>query len=238
MQSTFSPANTFAVLMALSLGACLFSAGGKGGSGDSGDWGWGGTSSSEEDAHDHDHHDQNHGHEHDDDLITTVVLTFEDASSGERFVYRWADPTGDGSEVQFDDILLDSGAEYDLTVQVLDELEDPAVDLTPEIADHGDEYQFFFTGDGISGPASSSAAPLLVHEYADSDANGLPIGLANTMSVVASGAGELGVTLRHMPMEDGQPTKVEGLTEWVAEDGFSGMPGYNEFQVYFSVEVD
>lgn len=73
--------------------------------------------------------------------------------------------------------------------------------------------------------------------YADEDDDGLPIGLNNQVETLALGTGELVVTLRHLVPEDGQPTKVAGLDTLVAEDGFSAIPGGNDVQVVFPVEV-
>ena len=97
---------------------------------------------------DHDHHD----HEH--EVITTVELTFTPQTGGDAVVATWADREDDGNPVVDDIVLNILDAEvYDLSVSFWNELEDPAEDVTPEIADEADEHQVFFTSS--------------VHKYAD-----------------------------------------------------------------------
>ena len=101
--------------------------------------------------HDHDHHDH--------EVMTTVILTFTAQGSGEVVEARWADPEDDGSPV-IDDIALLDSEDYDLTLSILNELEDPAEDLTPEILEEAAEHQVFFVGSAVAGPSGggSSAA--------------------------------------------------------------------------------
>ena len=187
----------------------------------------------EDDHHDHDHH----GHEH--EVMTTVILTFTPSTDGaEDLVFTWADPESDGSPV-VDDIVLENGVDYAVGVQIWNELEDPAEDVTPEIADEDDEHQTFFTGSAVEGPATGANADAVVtHAYADSDRNGLPLGLENEISAVAVGSGDLTFTLRHMPPESGNAVKVEGLAEAVAEGGFSAIGGADDIQITYSLTVE
>jgi len=187
----------------------------------------------EDDHHDHDHH----GHEH--EVMTTVILTFTPSTDGaEDLVFTWADPENDGSPV-VDDIVLANGVDYAVGVQIWNELEDPAEDVTPEIADEDDEHQTFFTGSAVEGPATGANADAVVtHAYADSDRNGLPLGLENEISAVAVGSGDLTFTLRHMPPESGNAVKVEGLAEAVAEGGFSAIGGADDIQITYSLTVE
>lgn len=233
MDTTVRRTDLLVVVMTIGLGACLFGSG-KGGSGDSGMLpGWADEDAGSSEASEHDHH---HSEQHDIGSATTLVLSFEDPS-GASLDYRWSDPESDGSPV-VDDVILTEGISYDLTVHVLNEAEDPVEDHTPEIEDSGTNYQFFFTGSAVFGPASSVSDAVLQHEYADTDANGLPLGIDNTMSVLRAGTGELTVTLRNFPLDDGQLTKQSGLAEQVAEDGFSSLPGDNEIKVSFAIRVD
>lgn len=188
---------------------------------------YGDDDSSGEASHEH--------HEH--EVITTVVLTFESGTSGEGIEVSWADPENDGSP-SVDDILLSNGTVYDVSVQFLNESEIPGEDLTPKIVDEEDEHQLFFTGSGVSGPASDSSSALVQHAYADQDASALPIGLVNTFTTIATGTETLTVTLRHLPYEDGHATKTAGLASDVAEDGFSAIPGANDVQIDFDLTVE
>ena len=144
------------------------------------------------DDDDHDHEDS------DNEVITTVVLTFTPDGGGTDLDFTWADPEDDGSPV-IDDIVLPT-RDYTLAVGFLNELEDPAEEITEEIEDEDDMHQVFFTGSGVEGPATSTnAAAVVMHTYADTDASGNPVGLSNDIATVQAGAGELIVTLRHMP---------------------------------------
>jgi hypothetical protein len=79
---------------------------------------------------------------------------------------------------------------------------------------------------------------VIAHNYADSDSGGLPLGLSNTVDTLAWGSGELIVTLRHMPSEDGEPIKVVDLAEDVADNGFDAIGGETDLQVTFDIEVE
>ena len=184
--------------------------------------------------------DDNHG------LVTTVVLNFTPTDGGDTLSFEWSDPNNDGNPV-VDDIVLPDGedhdhhhaATYDVTVEVWNDLEDPAEDVTPDILDQADLHQFFFTGTAVEGPATgTNDSAILTHAYADTDANGNPVGLENTFTTADLGTGELRVTLRHMPEEDGAPVKVAGLADEVAANGFGGIGGGNDIDVTFEVEVE
>lgn len=190
-----------------------------------------------DDDHDHDH---NHG------LTTSLILNFTPASGGETLSFAWSDPENDGDPI-VDDILLPDASDHDhhdaetytLDIEVWNELEDPAEDVTLEIAELDDEHQFFFTGSAVEGPATGTNSEAIIeHAYADSDADGLPVGLTNTITTLDWGSGELTVTLRHMPPESGEPVKVEGLADDVASGGFSAIGGDNDIQVTFNIEVE
>jgi len=186
----------------------------------------------EGDGHDHQHHDHNHG------LSTSLYLELTPRSGGDVLSFAWSDPENDGDPV-IDDVLLADGEIYDLGLAVWNELEDPAEDVTVEISDDAEEHQFFFTGDAVQGPATGENADAIVeHAYADTDANGAPVGLENTLAAIAAGSGSLVVTLRHIPPEDGNAVKTEGLAEAVAADGLGAIPGENDIQVEFPVTVE
>ena len=191
-----------------------------------------------------DDHDHSHSHSH--GLATSVVLHLSPTDGGEALSFAWSDPEGDGDPV-IDSILLPDGSdepdhagrEYALDIEVLNELEDPVEDVTAEIEDEGEAHQFFFTGSAVQGPATGDNADALVeHAYADEDVDGLPLGLSNTLTTLAHGERELTLTLRHLPPEDDQATKTEGLAEDVAEGGFAAIPGENDIEITFPIEVE
>jgi len=185
------------------------------------------------------HCDDNHG------LATTVVLTFTPTAGGEALTFTWSDPEDDGDPLVVDIVLPDGSDDdqhearaYTLGIEVLNELEDPTEDVTVEIADQAEVHQFFFTGSAVVGPASDSPNAVISQAYADADENGLPLGLENTIETVDRGSGELTITLRHMPAEDGSPVKTADLAEQVASDGFGDIGGGNDIDVDFNIEVE
>ncbi|MBJ94849.1 MAG: hypothetical protein CMP23_10315 [Rickettsiales bacterium] len=185
------------------------------------------------DVDDHDHHDH-HDHEH--EVMTTVILTFTAQGSGEIIEARWADPEADGSPV-IDSIALLDSENYDLAISILNELEDPAEEVTPEIAEEELEHQLFFVGSAVSGPAGTGSSAVVTHAYDDTDSEGNPIGLANTITTDATGSGVMTVVLRHMPYQDGNSVKTGSLAADVAANGIDALPGASDFEVDFDLEV-
>lgn len=154
------------------------------------------------------------------EVITTVELTLD----GETYV--WADIEQDGSPL-VDDIVLAADSTYTLDVRFLNELEDPAEDITEEVDAESHEHQLFFTTDGP-----------FTYAYDDADANGLPVGLSGTLSTGSAGTGMLGVLLRHLPEQDGAAQKVAGLEDTFAADGPSALPGGSDADVSFAITVE
>ena len=175
-------------------------------------------------------------HHHHHEVITTITLSLtSEAGSTEDF--SWTDVELDGSPI-IDDVVLTEGMNYTLSVSLLNEQEDPAEDITEEISDEADEHQFFFTGSGVEGPATGDNANALVeHAYADSDPNGLPLGMDNELHVLMTGSSEMEVTLRHMPLEDGNTIKNANLADTVATEGFDAIGGDNDFSIVFPLIV-
>ena len=108
----------------------------------------------------HDHHGHDHdGHNHDpNEVMTTLNLTFTPDGEGDPVMATWADPEQDGMP-KIDTITLEEGKTYTLTIEVLNELEMPS-DVTKELLDELDE-QFFFTGESVASPASTSTAAII-----------------------------------------------------------------------------
>lgn len=178
------------------------------------------------------------GTENENEVITTVELEFVPVGGGDAVIASWADPENDGSPV-ITPIELSDASDYTLSVAFLNELADPAEDITAEVEDEGAEHQVFFTGAGVSGPAAGDNAGALISQaYADQDENGLPIGLVNDIVTLAAGSGgELTVSLRHMPPESDAAVKVAGVAEQVAAGGFESIGGDNDVQVTFELNV-
>lgn len=172
------------------------------------------------------------------EVITTVTLTFTPAGGGTPVVVAYDDPDGDGGAAPTIDALgLVAGTTYDTTVRFQNKLETPAEEITDEIRDEADQHQLFFTGSAVDGPATANPGAPLVHAYADTDANLLPIGLANTFTVGSGTPGELTVTLRHMPPVNGAAVKTAAAAMTVRDGGFAALGGETDAQVTFQVAI-
>jgi hypothetical protein len=180
--------------------------------------------------------EHDHDHDHDHEVLTTVILNFTDDAAGTTESFEWADPEDDGDPV-IDAILLTDGSSYTLDVELWNELEDPAEDVTSEIGDEADEHQFFFTGSAVQGPATGTNDEAIVEHSYDDDDGVLPLGLENSVTTLGMGSGEFVVTLRHLPEENGAAVKVAGLAEDVAAGGFGSIGGANDIQVTFDLTV-
>lgn len=172
------------------------------------------------------------------EVITTVTLEFTPEGGGESISAAWDDPDGDGGDPPaIDPITLADGTTYTVAIGFENRLEDPPEVITEEVDDESDEHQIFFTGSAVNGPASDEPDAPLTHSYDDEDANGLPIGLANTI-VAAAGSGDLTVTLRHLPPVNGSAVKSASLADDVKASGFGDLPGTTDAQVTFPATVE
>ena len=165
----------------------------------------------------------------DQELITTVTLTLT-PQGGAPIVAEVDDPDGDGGDPPtIDSIALVAGTTYAVTVGFQNRLETPPEEITDEVRDEAVDHQVFFTGAAIGAGVA--------HAYTDSDDNGLPIGLANTFVVTPGTAGDLVVTLRHMPPLNGTAVKTADAASKVAAGGFSAIGGETDAQVTFPVAI-
>lgn len=182
------------------------------------------------------HDDDDHDHDHENEVITSVILSFTPTAGGSATVFEVDDPDGDGGAAPtIDDIVLPPGS-YNLAVSFENRLATPIEDITEEIQDESDEHQIFFTGTAVNGPASDNVGAPIGQAYGDMDGDGKPIGLLNTVEVIA-GTGNLTVTLRHLPPINDAVAKVSGLAGQVQTGGFSGIGGSTDVQVTFPVDV-
>lgn len=124
------------------------------------------------------------------EVITTLRLTFTSVGGGETKVFNFVDADGDGGGAPVITAdTLSSDSTYSVAIEVLNESESPAEDITAEIVAEDEEHQFFFQVSGVNATIS----------YADADGNLRPIGLLTNWAMGAAGAGTVMVTLRHEP---------------------------------------
>jgi len=143
------------------------------------------------------------------EIITDLTLVFTNSSDPSDVVMASAqDPDGAGvQELEvLDAINLTAGAEYILTLEILNALDSEDIeDITEEIVEEADEHQFFFsfTEDAFANPngdgnIDNSSDPL---NYNDEDENGNPIGLSTswTTAATATADGTFTIVLQHQP---------------------------------------
>ena len=109
---------------------------------------------------------------------------------------------------------LTSGTSYSGSIQWLNEMEDPAEDITEEILEEDDEHQVFFSAAGVG----------MEFVYMDFDGNGNPLGTQFVLAPLGTGSGSVTITLVH------EPTKPN--------DGLDTAGGEIDIQTTFSVTVE
>lgn len=169
------------------------------------------------------------------EVITTVILTFTPDGGGAATVATFDDPDGDGGDAPTVDPVNLAAGSYALAVQFQNRLVTPPEEITDEVRGEQDDHLVLFTGSAVVGPATTSATGPLVQSYADQDGNGLPVGLASAI-VARSGAGQLTVTLRHLPPEE-PPGKSATTLDDVRDGGFAAIGGSTDAQVTFDAIV-
>lgn len=182
--------------------------------------------------------DDDHDHDHDHGATTRMELTFTPQGGGAAETFVWSDPEDDG-DPEIDPIVLTDGTTYDVDVTFWNDLEDEPEEVTPEVLEDATAHQVFFTGAAVQSPATGTQASAVIEQaYADTDENGDPLGLANTITTLQTGTGPLIVTLRHMPPENDSPVKTSTSAEDVAAGGFTAIGGDNDIQSEFDVTVE
>lgn len=192
-----------------------------------------------------DDHGDDDGHEHGEtEVISQVELTFTPASGGDAVTALFDDPDGEGGmSGSSDTITLTAGETYDLSIRFINALEDPAENITEEIEEEAEDHQVFIYGDGVMGPASTSAGALVTHAYADAESDyganaegdDLPVGLLSEIVADTAGTSELKVMLRHLPEQNGEVQKTSGLADEFASG--ASLPGEADTDVSFELVV-
>lgn len=146
-----------------------------------------------------------------DELITTVKLTLTPVEGGEKIVFLFTDLDGDGAKPPV--VIngkLKANTAYTTSINLLNELAKPAVDITEEIQTEKEAHQFFY----ISAPDLK-----LTTTYNDVDANNKPVGLLTKMQTEGASNGKLKISLIHEPnksaegVANGNPSKAGGETD-------------------------
>lgn len=147
--------------------------------------------------------------ENEEELITTVKLTFTEGTNS--FDVEWKDADGDGANTPVvDDIELEAGKTYAVSIELLNESVTPAESINSEVEEEALEHQLFYVvGGGLD----------LAVTYDDEDEEGNPVGLLTNFIAGEAGSGSLTIILRHEPVKtaggvaEGDPTNAGGETD-------------------------
>lgn len=138
------------------------------------------------------------------EVITTVTTTLTNGSN----VITLRSRDLDGDDGPTDPVVTVSGnlalnTTYTGSVTFLNEIANPIEDITAEVLAEGADHQLFFQAPTALGNFA----------YADTDANGKPIGLSFSLTTAAAASnGNLTVTLRHLPVKSAVGVATGNIT--------------------------
>ena len=158
------------------------------------------------------------------EVITTLILTLTPDGGGDVKTFYWQDLDGDGGDEPI--IIPDTLAintVYTGAVQLLNELENPAEDITEEVQseEEDEEHQFFYF--------TTVANLTIAYDPMDVDANGNPVGVDTQFTTGDAASGTLTVTLRHEPDKEGAGVSGGDITN---------AGGETDIEVEFEVDVE
>ena len=152
------------------------------------------------------------------EVITTlnVILIPEGGDVSNAITLNSRDLDGEGPNDAVVTISgdLQAGTTYNGTITLLNETETPAENITEEVAEENLEHQFFYT---IGGSLDATTT------YADTDANGNPLGILFTITAGSASTGNITFTLRHEPNKP--------------NNGLSDAGGETDIAVTFGVTI-
>ena len=146
------------------------------------------------------------------EVITTMTITLN--GGGSTITLQTRDLDGDGPDAPVVTVSgnLAASTTYEGRIELLNETESPAEDITEEVEEEDDEHQFFFVvGGGLDATT----------EYGNFDGDGNPLGTEFTLTTGAASAGTLQVTLRHEPMKPNDGTLGDAGGETDIAQSFS-----------------
>ena len=151
------------------------------------------------------------------EVITTMTVTLVNHQNGNDVVtMQTQDLDGDGPNEPVVTVSgpLSAGTSYSGSIQWLNEMEDPAEDITEEILEEDDEHQVFFSASGV----------VMEFVYMDFDGDGNPLGTQFVLAPISQGDGSLTITLVHEPNKP--------------NDGLDTAGGEIDIQTTFPVTVE
>lgn len=145
------------------------------------------------------------------EVITTMNVYVDGA-----LAMSSTDSDGDGPlEPVVTDGVLAANTTYSVRLEFLNELEDPAEDITEEVEEEDLEHQVFYSAGGDLNVGV---------EYANFDSDGNPLGTLFTLTTNEAGSGTITITLVHEPMKP--------------NDGLATAGGSTDIEVTFDVTVE
>ncbi|WP_407557241.1 type 1 periplasmic binding fold superfamily protein [Winogradskyella sp. 4-2091] len=153
-------------------------------------------------SNDDDDHDD---HDHEEELITTVTYELTNGTDIVTLVYQDLDGEGGADGNTTVSGPLTANTVYSATIELLNETENPAEDITEEVEAEGDEHEFFYT---------SSISDVTITKL-DEDSDGNPVGIVTTFVTGDAGSGSLTIELIHEPTKpnDGTSASAGGSTD-------------------------
>jgi len=154
-----------------------------------------------------------HDHDHEEELITTVTVHLHEKDNMANHVMgSFKDLDGEGGDnPTIDTLKLDTNTTYEVSIDLLNEAEDPTEVITTEIQEENTEHIFCFE------PSNGSISVTIT----DTDGTH-PVGLESEWITTGASTGTIKVTLKHQP--DG------------AKDG-TCSPGETDVEVDFPVVI-
>jgi hypothetical protein len=151
------------------------------------------------------------------EVITTMTVTLVPDGDATAVVLFFKDLDGDGPNAPDVDVSgsLVAGVTYNGSIELLNETEDPAEDITEEVEELDLEHQVFYT---VSSSLEVST------EYINFDSEGGPLGTKFTLTADAKSNGKLTFTLRHEPNKN-------------PENDMDAAGGATDIDATFDIEV-
>ncbi len=154
------------------------------------------------------------------ELITTLIYTLISQNPIDTVVMRFQDLDGEGGNppIIIGGALL-ANSTYNATVELLNEQENPAEDITQEVIAEAEDHQFFFTTEG------GLEATV---DYGDTDMDGNPLGVVTQITTGMVSNGQLRVILRHEPDKN---------ADGVSDGDITNAGGETDIEVVFNVDI-
>jgi hypothetical protein len=149
------------------------------------------------------------------EVITTVTAVYTPVEGGTQITLKSRDLDGNGSNppiVTFSGKFA-QGKTYNGVVTFLNEMVNPAEDITEEIKELALEHQVFYQKTGGINNIIYADTP------SNKDSNGNPVGLESVFTTTGVATGTITITLKHEPnksapnVANGDITNAEGTTD-------------------------